>query len=175
MITLIDVRSVLSGSGRPQSDLITRPTGRRVRDGIVAALAAAGADVVVLDFSHIRLMDCSCADEVLAKLVIDTPGPVFVVRGLADHHVVPVAQVLERHQVALVIEQDGGVDLLGPVAERDRSAFQQLATCGVAAPDELAAGLSWPVEDAAAVLDDLAGRRLILSAQGRYRAPTAAA
>jgi len=171
LITEIDVRGVLSRTGLPHRDLITRPTGRAVRSSIEAELGdAAGADVVVLDFSDIRLLDCSCADEVLARLVIDSPR-VILVRGLADHHVDPVEQVLERQQVALVVEHDGTLSLLGPVAERARAAFRRLAERGAAKADELAAELAWPLEEVAAALDDLAGRRLILSVQGRYQTP----
>lgn len=175
MTIVIDVRDVLSRTGRPHSDLITRPTGRDVRTGIEAELlGVSGGDVVILDFSAIRLMDCSCADEVLARLVLDSPR-VVVARGLADHHVELVAQVLERQHIALVVEQGGALDLMGPVEDRARAAFQQLAACGAAAPADLAGNLAWPVEDAAAALDDLAGRRLILSVQGRYQTPTVAA
>lgn len=177
MSTQIDVRDILSRTGLPNNDLITRPTGRAVRYGIEAALdaaAAPGDDVVILDFSAIRLMDCSCADEVLARLLQGTPR-VYLVRGLAEHHVDPVEQVLERYQVAVVAEQDGGLLLLGPVSDRTRAAFAWLAASGDADADQLAADLAWPREEAAAALDDLAGRRLILSAQGRYQIPNVAA
>jgi hypothetical protein len=170
LITEIDVRGVLTRTGRPHSDLITRPTGRAVRSGIEAELGESGAPVVVLDFSAIRLMDCSCADEVLARLVQDSPR-VFLVRGLAEHHVDPVEQVLERQQIVVIVEHGGVLSLLGPVAERTRAAFLGLAARGAAAADELAAELAWPLEDVAAALDELAGRRLILSAQGRYQTP----
>jgi hypothetical protein len=177
LITEIDVRGMLSRTGLPHGDLITRPTGRAVRSSIEAELGDGGADgdgavtdVVVLNFTDIRLMDCSCADEVLARLVLASPR-VFLVRGLAEHHVDPVEQVLERQQLALVVEQDGALALLGPVAERARAAFRRLAERGAAKADELAAELAWPLEEVAAALDDLAGRRLILSVQGRYQTP----
>lgn len=175
MTTQIDVRGILSRTGLTNNDLITRPTGRAVRYGIEAELDAASASdgVVVLDFSAIRLIDCSCADEVLARLVQGTPR-VYLVRGLAEHHVDPVAQVLERQQIAVVAEQDGSLQLLGPVSERTRAAFTWLAASGAADAGQLAADLSWSLEDAAAALDDLAGRRLILSVQGRYQTPDAA-
>jgi hypothetical protein len=99
---------------------------------------------------------------------------VYLVRGLAEHHVDPVEQVLERQQIAVVAEQDGSLQLLGPVSERTRAAFAWLAASGAADAGQLAADLSWSLEDAAAALDDLAGRRLILSVQGRYQTPNAA-
>lgn len=174
MITEIDVRGILTRTGRPHSDLITRPTGRAVRSGIEAELGANGAgEVVILNFTDIRLIDCSCADEVLARLVQESPR-VFLVRGLADHHREAFEQVLGRARLAVVVEQDGSLTLLGAVAERARELFVRLARRGAAAADELAAELAWPVEEAAAALDDLAGRRLILSVQGRYQTPAVA-
>ena len=173
MKTEIDMRGMLARVGQ-HSDLITRPTGRAVRTSIEAALGSPeAADVVVLDFSDIRLMDHSCADEILARLVAATPC-VLLVRGLADHHVDPVEQVLERQHLALLVEHDGTLVLLGTVAEAARAAFARLAATGAAGADELARDLAWPIEDVAAALDELAGRRLIINAHGRYHTPTIA-
>ena len=176
MRTEIDVRGMLARTGMPHSDLITRPTGRAVRSSIEAELAGAqGADVVILDFSAIRLIDFSCADEILARLVQLAPC-VVVMRGLAEHHVDPVLQVLERQHLAVVIEAGDGLELLGSVEPPTRAAFDCLAgrRGAAAAPEDLAAELAMPADEVAAALDELAGRRLILGAAGRYHTPSAA-
>lgn len=174
MTTEIDVRGMLSRTGQLNSDLITRPTGRAVRSSIEAELGRTPAtDVVVLDFSAIRLMDHSCADEIIAQLVQIAPC-VLLVRGLAEHNVDPVEQVLERQQLALVVEQDGTLVLLGTVADLARAAFARLAARGGAAAEELAADLSWPLDEVSAALDELAGRRLIIRTADRYHPPTRA-
>ena len=54
----------------PYRNLITRPTGAAVRDRIEAALAHSDCATALLDFSDMELLDYSCADEVVAKLLM---------------------------------------------------------------------------------------------------------
>ena len=55
----------------PYSDLVTRATGAAVRTSIRATIAARPGGTALLDFSEIGLVDFSCADEVVAKLLLD--------------------------------------------------------------------------------------------------------
>ena len=81
MITHIVLEAVLRTSlAAPYADLVTRPTGRAVRASIEQALDA-DAGVALLDFTGVRLMDFSCADEIVAKLSRDR---VRVLPGGAD-------------------------------------------------------------------------------------------
>ena len=102
----IDVGSVLREtiSGN-YSNLVTRPTGAAVRTYIEEQVARAGdCAVAVIDFSHVGMMDFSCADEIVAKLVLRDPGayPTFVFSGLRESHIEAIDVVLERHGMALV-------------------------------------------------------------------------
>ena len=54
----------------PYRNLVTRATGAAVRGRIEAALERSTCDVAVLDFSEVALLDFSCADEIVAKLVL---------------------------------------------------------------------------------------------------------
>ena len=184
MITEIDVRGVLSRTVCEfHNDLVTRPTGRAVRTSIEAELAGVvGVNVVVLDFSAVRLIDCSCADEIVAKLVAGSLEPgspagetVFLLRGLAEPNLEEIAEVLSRRRLALVAVADGALRLLGSASEGARAAFERLVARGSAAAEELAAELAWSAEEAHAVLEELAGRRLVVRAEDRYLPPTAAA
>jgi len=57
------------------SDLVTRPTGAAVRDGIEKQLSELGdRSLTVIDFSHVGLLDYSCADEIVAKLLMRYAG-----------------------------------------------------------------------------------------------------
>lgn len=177
MITQIDVRAVLAQSVAAfHADLVTRPTGRAVRISIEQELLrTAGPTVVVLDFSAVRLIDCSCADEIVAKLLrasLDGASPeagtFFLIRGLADHQADLLEDVLGRHELALVAETGGRLTILGWAEEKARAAFEWLAKHGGAAAEDLAADLKWPLDQARAALEDLAGRRLVLHAAGRY-------
>lgn len=183
MITQIDVRDVLSRVGAaPMGDLVTRHTGRAVRSSIESELARlSGRSVVVLDFSAVRMIDFSCADEIVAQLVqaslskaIPTDA-FFLVRGLHDHMVEEVVEeVLRKRELAMVAETSTGLRLVGSVDEEARAAFSSLVGRGQAAPEDLAVDLHWSVDVTRTVLASLAGRRLVLHDAGLYRPLTAA-
>ena len=181
MITQIDVRGVLARCvSDVQYDLVTRPTGRAVRTSIETELAAlSGRTVVVLDFSQVRIIDCSCADEIVAKLVqaslaTDVPDAIFLLRGLEDEQIDDVEAVLSRQELALVAESGGALRLVGAVQEAARVLFARLAARGASLAEDLAAELGRPVDEVRAALDELATRRLVLREAGGYRTPTAA-
>ena len=74
MIQHIDVHSVLQeSSAGVYTDLVTRPTGRVVRERIhrVIASARGAASITRMDFNGVGCMDYSCADEIVARLVRD--------------------------------------------------------------------------------------------------------
>jgi hypothetical protein len=173
VITQIDVRRVLATLGPDRPDLVTRPTGRAVRTSIEAELARlSGRKIIVLDFTSVRTMDCSCADEIVAKLIqaylgTELPLPLdafFLVRGLDEHQ-----------RLALVAETAGSIRLIGDVAEQARMAFERVAARGRADAQDLVDELAWTLDDARAALEDLALRHLVMLEQGHYLPPTAAA
>lgn len=63
------------------TDLVTRPTGRAVRENIERHLAP--GTIAVMDFTGVGCLDYSCADEIVAKLVRDKVK-VLLLRGLTD-------------------------------------------------------------------------------------------
>jgi len=183
VIAEIDVRAVLSRSRCEfHSDLVTRATGRAVRSGIEAHLQEhPDVTVVVLDFSEVRVLDCSCADEVVAQLLMRTAGgrargTYFLVRGLAEAHADQLDDVLRRHGLALVGEErGGGTRLLGWVTDLMRAAWEQVVRSGSARPEELAAELAWPVDEMHRALDQLAERRLVILSPDQHYLPLTAA
>ena len=73
----------------PYRNLVTRPTGAAVRTRIEETLAESDCSTAMLDFSEIELVDLSCADEVVAKLLLAgrETGCFVVLQGLReDHH-----------------------------------------------------------------------------------------
>ena len=102
----IDVSSVLrSAVSENYSNLVTRPTGVAVRVYIEAQiLAATDCAVTVIDFSSVGMMDFSCADEIVAKLVMqhEMGSPTFVFSGLSESHIEAIDVVLERRGMSLV-------------------------------------------------------------------------
>src|SRR4051812_5343882 len=109
MMMHIDVSSVLRQTLACDlySNLVTRPTGAAVRDQIEHLIGATpGASLTVIDFSQVSMIDFSCADEVVAKLLLhyvgdDAPGDAyFLFRGVTDNHRDAIETVLERHGLA---------------------------------------------------------------------------
>jgi hypothetical protein len=168
-VTRIDVGSVLRHSANvPFSDLVTRPTGVAVRRCIERELAALhDGDVALLDFSHIGMMDYSCADEVVAKLLLtlaeqDSRLGYVVFHGITDAHLEAIEDVLHHHGLALVVHfADGGVRLVGAVTDDERSTWELVYSHGSAGADELAIVAGRGNEEMARILDSLRRRRLL--------------
>ncbi len=154
------------------SHLVTRPTGRALRLGIESQLAELGGPALsVLDFSQVVVLDYSCADETVARLLRrfqpdDRPADIyFVARGIGERHREPIEEVLLRHGLALVAElEDGGAALLGHAPPAQREAGTALQRLGRAAAPEVAGAAGLEPEQAEAALDALARRRVLLRA-----------
>jgi hypothetical protein len=166
MTNHIDLGSVLRQTlaANLYSNLVTRPTGRAVRGQIELLLRDTERSLTVIDFTHVQMIDFSCADEVLAKLLMrpeDGRESYFVVRGMTDDHWHAIEQVLEHHGLAIVVERGDGVDLLGVLDEVESRAWQALKRRGRASARQLAADLGEPEGTVRPALERLWRRRLI--------------
>ncbi len=116
MIQHIDVHAVLQESvSGIYTDLVTRPTGRVVRECIERAMATTAGDGAVarIDFTGVGCIDYSCADEIVAKLLRSRPG-VLVLTGISDGHREAIEPVLAGHRLAVLIERpDGTLEAAG--------------------------------------------------------------
>ncbi len=118
--------------------LVTRPTGRAVRLAIETQLAEAGEPTVsLIDLTEVTILDFSCADEVVAKLLrrfleADRPrNAFFVFRGVQARHRDPMEAVLERQSLVAVAQRDdGGFELLGPASRPERAAWDRIERAG---------------------------------------------
>lgn len=117
MIYHINVHAVLQETVPGlYGDLVTRPTGRAVREGIERAIAARGALVAVMDFSGVGCLDYSCADEIVARLLRERTL-VLLLRGVSAAHRDAIEPVLAGHGLAVIVESgDGSLDVLGAPA-----------------------------------------------------------
>ena len=112
MIQHIKVHEVLQQSVAGfYADLVTRPTGRAVRESIERGLPA--GTIAVMDFTGVGCLDYSCADEIVAKLLRSRPG-VLVLMGISDGHREAIEPVLAGHGLAVLIERpDGTLEAVG--------------------------------------------------------------
>ena len=133
------------------SYLITRPTGRAVRRNIEKMLANFDRHVLtVLDLRNVQLIDFSCADEVVAKLVVRRPTDsvalarrFFLFRGVAEHHMGPIESTLTRQGLVIAAESlDGRPLLLGAIDPVAALAWHEVWRIGRATPMTVAATLN---------------------------------
>jgi hypothetical protein len=173
----IDLKVILQDTvSNGYGDLVTRPTGKAVRGGVEEALAGLDSEqTAIIDFSAVRCLDISCADEIVGKLLLQYGAArLFLLHGVTASHCDAIEHVLERHRLAVVARgRDGKIQVLGPVAEPARRAFGILTGRGPAAPEEVATELAVGPEVARRALEELRTLRLVLQASDRYTAVTA--
>jgi hypothetical protein len=157
------------------SNLVTRPTGAAVRGQIERLLSDTREQTLtVIDFSQVSMIDFSCADEVIAKLLLrycakDPPREAFFLfRGVTEEHWEAIEAVLERHALALAIEYDDGVQVAGVLSENERHAWNGLYRLGRADAEELSQVLGWDEGEARTALDNLLRRRLVIAVDDGY-------
>ena len=174
-MTRIDVGSVLRNSANlPYRNLVTRSTGAAVRQCIELELAALPADeTATLDFSQIGMMDFSCADEIVAKLLLDPPhgAPartcgLVIFHGITDHHLEAIEDVLHHHGLAMVVHfADGGARLVGAVNDDERLMWELVYATGGTTVQALATRAGRAHTDTEQILELLHSRHLVRHAE----------
>jgi hypothetical protein len=152
----------------PYRNLVTRPTGAAIRGRIQEALARSDCRLALLDFSGIELLDLSCADEVVAKLLLadgGCGGRCVVLRGLREDQHEAIEHVLTHHRLAVAVlapgADEGEPRLLGWVTADARAAFACICERGALTADALAAALEWTHARVEEALGALAEHRLV--------------
>jgi len=142
----IDVGQVLQRTvASLYAHLVTRPTGRAVRMAIEARLQTVGErSLSLIDLSEVVIIDFSCADEVVARLVEDSARDrsheaFFVFRGVREPHRDQIESVLDRRGLAAVAESEPGTFLLvGRRTDAEERAWAELERRGRMDPAEIA-------------------------------------
>lgn len=169
MIQTIHIGHLLRETVRaPYRNLLTRPTGAAIRNRIQETLAESDCLTALLDFSEIELLDFSCADEVVAKLLMadEERGERFLVlQGLREDQHEAIEHVLTHHRLAVAAlpadAEHEGPRLLGWVSTDARAAFTCVCRLGALTAAAAAASLGWPAARAQDALEGLALRRLV--------------
>ena len=149
------------------SHLVTRPTGQALRMGIESRIRETdGPCVSVLDFTEVVVLDFSCADETVAKLVRrycaeDRPAPAyFLARGVAEHHRETLETVLIRQGMAMVADVIGlGPRLLGYASPEEHAVWLEIEDAGSVA----AAALEARGHGVSASARSLVARRVVVA------------
>lgn len=158
----------------PYCDLVTRSTGRAVRTSIQQRLAAGPGSLALIDFSQVGLVDFSCADEVIAKLLLDPLNQTTIVlQGLREEQLEAIEHVLEHHDLAALVQDGGNPRVVGRASPDLRTAFFTLQRTGPATVEIFAQRIGWAVERAETVLFALLRLRLIRNGADGFAAPLA--
>ena len=151
------------------SHLVTRPTGQALRLGIEAQISELGAlCLTVLDFTEVVVLDYSCADETVAKLIqrfqrSDRPAEAFfIARGIDDRHRDTIEAVLDRQGLAIAAELVSGErTLLGSVSDAESTAWAALESLRRGSAVDVAEHAATREDEAAEALEALARRRVV--------------
>jgi hypothetical protein len=173
----IDISSVLRQTLACDlySNLVTRSTGAAVRGQIEQLLSESRERALtVIDFSQVSMIDFSCADEVVAKLLMRYAGDdppqeaYFLFRGVTEHHWDAIEAVLERHGLALALEDDDAVRVVGVLSDDERRAWEATYRLGRVDATDVASEMAVGRDAAQDLLDALSRRRLVMHADGQY-------
>jgi hypothetical protein len=154
--------------GNGSSDLVTRPSGQSIRERIERDIEKEedGA-VIALDFAKIGVVDYSCADEIVAKLISRLLGGEYgdrylMLTGLSENQKENVEVALERKDLAVrAAMRDGREVLLGSLNNYLQETLDLFAKKRKLTAGDLSAALKLPANTSGTRLLNLHKKRLV--------------
>lgn len=150
------------------SDLVTRQSGQAVRKRIENDMEReTGGAVIALDFSKIGIIDYSCADEIVAKLVSrllsgEYGDKYIILKGLNDNQKENIEVALERKDLAVAAElRSGEKVLIGTLNNYLHETLDFLARKKRTTAGELSQSLKLPANTSGTRLLNLHKKRLV--------------
>jgi len=114
-------------------NLVTRETGRQMRETLEERLQAEPEEaVVILDFKAVGILDYSCADEIVAKLISrlnagEYGNRYLLLRGLNATQKENIEVALERKRLAaLSLREDKSWEVLGVLNNYLRETLEEV-------------------------------------------------
>jgi len=148
--------------------LVTRETGKTVRSLFARELAALPAgSVMTLDFAGVGIIDFSCADECLAKLVTrliaGEYGEKYLrLTGLGESQRENIHVALERKRLpALLVHPDGSWECLGTITPHLRETLLLVTTRSRLSAREMVGALDLELTASSTRLGSLHRLRLV--------------
>ena len=154
------------------SDLVTRGSGEVIRNRIERDMVKEGDGTVIgLDFSRIGVIDYSCADEIVAKLISRLLGGEYgdryiLLTGLNENQRENIEVALERKALAVMAEMRAGEKiLLGSLHKYLRETLEQIIKQGKLTAKELSKAMSLEANTSGTRLLNLHKKRLVKRAE----------
>lgn len=150
------------------SDLVTRQSGQVIRERIERDIAKEedGA-VIALDFSKIGIIDYSCADEIVAKLISrlisgEYSDRYITLTGLNENQKENIEVALERKDLSVMAEmKDGRNILIGSLNNYLKETLNFILKRGKIVANELSDALKLPANTSGTRLLNLHKKRLV--------------
>ena len=148
--------------------LVTRKTGKSVKDSLAAILQETKeSEVLILDFKDIQILDFSCADECIAKLLVEICGDffgskAFLLSNLSEDQIENVSAALSQRNLVTCYLSENRVRILGDLKEPLLSTLDVLNKKKTITAREIADSMTIAINTAGNRLSELAKRRLTL-------------
>jgi hypothetical protein len=150
------------------SDLVTRTSGQVIRRRLEKDIEKEkNGEVIALDFSKVGIIDYSCADEVIAKLISRLLGGEYgdkyiLLTGLNDTQKENIEVALERKDLAVMAEiKNGGKVLLGNLNNYLKETLQFIVKKGKITAKELSEKMKLEANTSGTRLLNLHKKRLV--------------
>jgi len=149
------------------SDLVTRQSGQVIRERIERdILKEAEGEVIALDFSRIGIIDYSCADEVVAKLISrlingEYGNRYIVLKGLSELQKENIEVALERKGLSCLTISKNKSMIIGELNNYLKETFELVNDRKKITAKELSRILRLELNTAATRLLNLFKKRLI--------------
>jgi hypothetical protein len=150
------------------SDLVTRPSGQVIRTRIEKDMEnEKDGEIIALDFSKIGIIDYSCADEVVAKLISrllsgEYGDKYIILIGLNENQRENIEVALERKELAVMAQMKNGKKaLLGNLNNYLKETLNLILKKGKITASDLSEYLKLPANTSGTRLLNLHKKRVV--------------
>jgi hypothetical protein len=150
------------------SDLVTRPSGQVIRNRIEKDMEnEKDGEIIALDFSKIGIIDYSCADEVVAKLISrllsgEYGDKYIILIGLNENQRENIEVALERKELAVMAQMKNGKKaLLGDLNNYLKETLNLILKKGKITASDLSEYLKLPANTSGTRLLNLHKKRVV--------------
>ena len=150
------------------SDLVTRQSGQVIRARIEKDIEKEkNGEAIALDFSKIGIIDYSCADEIVAKLISrllsgEYGDRYIVLTGLNENQRENIEVALERKDLAVIVQmRDGKKMLLGSLNNYLNETLTLILKKGTITAKELSEAMNLEANTSGTRLLNLHKKRLV--------------
>jgi hypothetical protein len=158
--------------GNGSKDLVTRPSGEKIRQRVERDMEKEpDGSVIALDFARIGIIDYSCADEIIAKLVSrllsgEYGDKYILLSGLNENQKENIEVALERKDLAVAAEmRDGNRALVGSLNNYLKETLDFVRKKKKVSAKDLSAGLKLEANTSGTRLLNLHKKRLVRRAE----------